>query len=1014
MSKINHLLRQNPVAIVGMASVFADAENLEQYWENIVEGVDCIKEIPATRWNIEDYYDPDPRSPDKTYCKVGGFLPDLNFNPLEFGLPPNILAVTAASQLLGLAVARDALIDAGYAPGSERLTAEVRERTGVILGVGGGQKLIIPLTARLQYPVWTKALRSMGMPEAQIDEVVEKIKAAYIPWTENSFPGLLGNVIAGRIANRFDLGGVNSVVDAACAASLSATKMALAELIEGRCDMMITGGVDTDNSIFMYMSFSKTPAFSQQGSIRPFDHESDGMLIGEGVGMVVCKRLEDALRDGDRIYATIRGIGGSSDGRYKSVYAPRPQGQALAMQRAYDEAGFDASTVGLIEAHGTGTGAGDPSEGESMKMVFGKNDPALNHIALGSVKSQIGHTKAAAGVAGLIKAALALHHKILPGTINVTQPNPKLNIATSPLYVNAATRPWFRKQGDLPRRAGVSAFGFGGVNIHLALEEHEADHQGPYRRNAPHKILLWNGAGETALEQQLREARTQLEGTEAGKVLRALAQRSVEDVIPAAHARLGMVAASVEEARQKLTLALQLLDKNRGQAKWEHPLKGIWYRQRAKASLEKTVALFSGQGAQYPNMGDALAANFPTVRAAFERANQLFEAEEQAPLTATVYPIPVFNDTDRRAQQQRLTLTQFAQPAIGALSAGMYQLLRDVGFEADLFAGHSYGELTALWAAGVLDDAAFYELSKARGQAMAAIPGQDAGTMLAVKTDQSTIAEKIRSWQGVKIANVNSPSQIILGGPTETLQELKTQLKVEGYMCSLLPVSAAFHTPFVGHAQAPFAEAIAAQTFRAPQRPVYSNTTGQAHTSDPATIKTKLANHLLQPVLFRDEIENLYAAGGRIFIEFGPKSILTNLAKETLHGRDCTFIALNPQASKNSDRQFREGVVQLAVLGIPVQRFDRFQAPAAAEVPVGKLNVRISGYNHVSERTQKNYRELLQTTKHPLAAAPVPTPASPVKDQPMTPEERAILTRIQSDMAQLAAQQNRIEALLTA
>ena len=334
MSNFDQLLRSNPVAIIGMASVFADAENLEQYWENIVGGVDCIKEIPATRWAIDDYYDPDPRTPDKTYCKVGGFLPEIDFNPMEFGLPPNILEVTDASQLLGLAVARDALIDAGYAPGSDKLSQPVKDKTGVILGVGGGQKLIIPLTARLQYPIWRRALETLGMPEGQIEEVIEKIKDAYIPWTENSFPGLLGNVIAGRIANRFDLGGINSVVDAACAASLSATKMALSELIEGRCDMMITGGVDTDNSIFMYMSFSKTPAFSRQGSIRPFDHESDGMLIGEGVGMVVCKRLSDALRDGDRIYATINGIGGSSDGRYKSVYAPRPQGQALAMQRA--------------------------------------------------------------------------------------------------------------------------------------------------------------------------------------------------------------------------------------------------------------------------------------------------------------------------------------------------------------------------------------------------------------------------------------------------------------------------------------------------------------------------------------------------------------------------------------------------------------------------------------------------------------------------------------------------------
>ncbi|MBL4577816.1 MAG: polyketide-type polyunsaturated fatty acid synthase PfaA, partial [Flavobacteriales bacterium] len=374
MAETIDLLRKNPIAIVGMSSMFADADNIDKYWENILLGVDSIKEIPDSRWSIEDYYDPDPNVPDKTYCKVGGFIPDVDFDPMEFGLPPNILEVTDASQLLALMVAKDALIDAGYAPGSEKLTVEVKEKTGVILGVGGGQKLITPLTGRLQYPVWRKALESIGLPEDKIEEAIEKMSTAYIPWNENSFPGMLGNVISGRVANRFDLSGINCVVDAACAASLSAIKMAVGELLEGRCDMMITGGVDTDNSPFMYMSFSKTPAFSRKGSIRPFDHESDGMLIGEGVGMIVCKRLDDAVRDGDRIYATINGLGSSSDGRFKSVYAPRPQGQALAMNRAYEEAGFEASTVGLIEAHGTGTVAGDLSEGKSMKMVFSEKE----------------------------------------------------------------------------------------------------------------------------------------------------------------------------------------------------------------------------------------------------------------------------------------------------------------------------------------------------------------------------------------------------------------------------------------------------------------------------------------------------------------------------------------------------------------------------------------------------------------------------------------------------------------
>ncbi len=471
----NSALSKTPIAIIGLAGVFPQAENVQEYWDNIVKEVDSITEVPPSRWRIEDYYDPDPTAPDKTYCKRGGFLPDINFNPMEFGLPPNILEVTDASQLLSLVVAKAAMNDAGYGEGIDFN----RARTGVVLGVGGGQKLITPLTSRLQYPIWDRVLESSGVAEADRAQIIEKMKKAYIHWEENSFPGMLGNVISGRVANRLDLGGMNCVVDAACAASLAAIKMAVTELTDYRADTMITGGVDTDNSIFMYMSFSKTPAFSLKNEIRPFDADSDGMMIGEAVGMLVLKRLADAERDGDRIYAVIKGIGTSSDGRYKSIYAPRASGQAMAVARAYQDAGFDPATVGLVEAHGTGTPAGDPTEFAGLNEVFSHNNPNKQHIALGSVKSQIGHTKAAAGAASLIKTVLALHHRILPPTLNVDLPHPKMDIENTPFYLNTHSRPWLPPHNGLPRRAGVSAFGFGGTNFHFALEEYVSEHTGP-------------------------------------------------------------------------------------------------------------------------------------------------------------------------------------------------------------------------------------------------------------------------------------------------------------------------------------------------------------------------------------------------------------------------------------------------------------------------------------------------------------------------------------------------------
>lgn len=319
------------VAIIGMSCIFPHAENIEKYWYNIVNEIDAITDIPANRWDIEEYYDSDKKVADKIYTKRGGFIPDIDFDPLEFGLPPNILEITDVSQLLALVVAKNLFKDANYIDPPTSLL----EKTSVILGVGGGQKLITPLTSRLQYPIWEKVLKSCNISSPSRDRIIEKLKHAYVKWEEDSFPGLLGNVIAGRIANKFNLGGTNCVVDAACASSLAAVKMAVSDLTEHRADMVITGGVDTDNSPFMYMCFSKTPAFTTDSQCKPFDDNSKGMLIGEGIGMVMLKRLDDAIKAGDKIYSVIKGIGASSDGGSKSIYAPDSIGQAKALRRAY-------------------------------------------------------------------------------------------------------------------------------------------------------------------------------------------------------------------------------------------------------------------------------------------------------------------------------------------------------------------------------------------------------------------------------------------------------------------------------------------------------------------------------------------------------------------------------------------------------------------------------------------------------------------------------------------------------
>ena len=354
-----------PVAVVAMTAIYPGESGLEGYWRTLTGGRDAISDVPPSHWLIEDYFDPDPKAVDRTYCKRGGFIDPVHFDPVQFGLPPNALPATDSAQILALIAAKQVLDKA------TRGGAEVDlDRVDVVLGVASTTELVVQMSARLQRPIWRKAMLENGLPDDEAEEICRDIADHYPPWVESTFPGLLGNVVAGRVANRLNLGGSNFVTDAACASSLSALQVALHRLYLHESDLVLTGGVDALNDVMMYMCFSKTPAFSQTGDCRPFSDAADGTIIGEGVGMLALKRLSDAERDGDEIHAVIRGLGSSSDGRASSVYAPRSEGQAKALRRAYERAGYEPSTVGLLEAHGTATKAGDVAEFAALKSVF--------------------------------------------------------------------------------------------------------------------------------------------------------------------------------------------------------------------------------------------------------------------------------------------------------------------------------------------------------------------------------------------------------------------------------------------------------------------------------------------------------------------------------------------------------------------------------------------------------------------------------------------------------------------
>ncbi|WP_051327251.1 type I polyketide synthase [Desulfatibacillum aliphaticivorans] len=985
--ELQSLLRKNPIAVIGMASIFPGASNLFQYWENILHEIDSITPVPEDRWKISDYYDPDPAAPDKTYSRVGGFLPEIDFDPMEFGLPPNILEVTDVSQLLALIVAREVMEDAGYNKGQDR------SRVGVTLGVGGGQKLYLPLTSRLQYPVWKEVLTKSGLSEDEANAIVDKIKKAYIPWEENSFPGMLGNVIAGRVANRLDLGGMNCVLDAACGGSLAAMKMAVSDLAEGRSDMMITGGVDTDNSPFMYLCFAKTPALSKKEYCSPFDENSDGILIGEGVGMVLLKRLEDAQRDNDRIYAVIKGVGASSDGRFKSIYAPRPEGQARALKRAYRDAGFSPAAIGLVEAHATGTVAGDMAEFTALKSVFGEETQEKGVIAIGSVKSQIGHTKTAAGTAGFIKAALALHHKILPPTINVTKPNPKLGMEDSPFYINTTARPWALSNG-MPRRASVSAFGFGGSNFHFILEEAPKAEEKEYRiHRMPRTIVLHASTGEE-LQAACKNALANLEAQEDFDALAA----AWAGEIPSSHPRVGFAARTVEEAQELLKQALSALEENGAAKAWTLP-HGVFFGPRALSPDAKVAALFSGQGSQYVNMGREASLGYPQALAAFEGVDRVFHAAGEAPLTQAVFPKPCFDPKEDKKKKEVLNNTRFAQPAIGAYSAGLFNILKRAGLQPDFCAGHSFGEITALWASGVLDDQAFYTLAHARGKAMAKpdAEGFDPGAMLAVMGNVEKIKEHVDALDGVQIANFNSPKQVVCAGSTPAIKDAAQSLKKAGFRTVPLKVSAAFHTPLVGHAAEPFAKAIASVKVQTPNIPVYSNTTAEPFPQDSQAIARMMGEHILNPVRFSRQIENMYAAGARVFVEFGPKNVLTSLVGVILKDKPHMAIALD-KGDPQGGGDLAKAAAQLRVAGVLARDIDPFQRPMPKRAKKqSPLNIKLNGSNYVSEKTRKAYqdslsdgfaieRTVMKNEQPSQSSAPAPAPAPKAPEAAFAPK----------------------------
>lgn len=985
------------IAVVGMGALFAGARNLSEFWGNVLAGKDCIEQVPEAFWNYQDYYAADPFTRDKTYCKRGGFLPSVQFDCLEFGIPPSVMESISLNQLLALKVAKDALIDARLL-GNNQIKYD-KNRTGVILGANLGGSAF-PLRERITLPKRMQDMLSKyGVDDSVINKVVGDIQDGYIDWNENSFPGFLTNIVSGRIVNRFDFGGPNFTVDAACASSLCAMMQAMYELQSGNCDAVLTGGVNVSNDPLAYLSFSKTPALSLKNNIRPYDKAADGMLVGDGIGMMVLMRLEDAEASGQRIYAVIAGLGSASDGKAKSIYAPRMEGQLLALQRAYENSDISPAQISLMEGHGTGTPVGDLCEIKTLKQFFGQQALPNESIALGSVKSQIGHTTQAAGAASAIKMALALHHKVLPPTINVEQPNPDYQLEKSPFYLNVAPVPWVH---DRPHRrcAAVSSFGFGGINYHLLLEEYVPATVQPWQRvNAlPHLVLL---AAEDNTQLQAKcqsmldrvNALTELESE--ASVVDAFCSRQ----IPAAYCRVGFVAEDRAVLRDKLSKILPLLA-DTSKAQWQLPA-GIFYRRSAVNADAKLVVMFSGQGAQYPEMGKSLALNFPEMHAAFAEVDQQLLAQGRPSLTSLLFPSG-WDLSQRDAEQTRLNRTEHVQPALAAFCAGAYGILANRGFKPDFLLGHSFGELTALWAAGSLSRKELFRLSIARGQAMQASKDAsgDPGAMLAVAKPPADLKQLLAAVSGVQIANLNSPEQVVLSGSTAGIARVAEQLGERNLKVVRLPVSGAFHSAHMRNAVQEFAKALQQTEFNAPALPVYANMSAEPHSAN-THFQTLLAAHLESPVLFQQSIESAYRDGGRIFLEIGPKSILTSFAEASLRGKDAHLVSLNPAPKKDAVLQLLEAIAQLQVLGVAMAD-DPYRRPAEPATAPGKgkagVVVTLQGRHYFTPESLERINRA--GSAFGVGSSLTEAAAEPKTAQPKRPALAALMAKTKTSMSE--------------
>jgi acyl transferase domain-containing protein len=950
------------IAIVGVGAVLPDAPNAPTFWQNICEKRYSIRDVPPGRWDPALYYDEDHNAPDKTYTKIGSWVQGFEFDWKRFRIPPRVAAAMDEGQQWAVTIAAEALADYGF---PERSLDT--DRTGVIMGTAMGGELHYDTALRIAFPLYSRWLESVGEFRALPADVQAAILKNWhttmdgtLPQvTEDTMPGELANIVSGRVANVLNMRGPNFITDAACASTMAAIDAAVDLLAEHHCDAVICGGVDRNMGASSFVKFCKIGALSATGS-RPFGDGADGFVMGEGSAAFLLKRLEDAERDGDKIYAVIRGVGASSDGKGKGITAPNPLGQVLAIQRAWDNAGVDPATATLVEAHGTSTRVGDVAELESLAKVF--SGAERGRIALGSAKSNIGHLKAGAGAAGLLKATMAVYHKVLPPTLNAEKPNPSADFSSSPFRLNHELRAWERPSG-YPRRAGVSAYGFGGTNFHIVLEEYEP---GMLERERN----MYSGASTGNGSSASVAGGGAVAGTAPPRGILALGAASptaLKDTLDALFARVGsgymppLASPDPAELAQPERIVIdfgnhdELLDrlkKAQKAAGFDNPQ--AWRALQAQGVFRgsdkapgKIAFLFPGQGSQYTNMGRQLAAFSPAVAAVFEEADTVMTPILGRPLTSYIF-VDADDPAAMKQAERDLMQTAITQPAMLTIDTAIATLLAEYGFRPDMVMGHSLGEYAALIAAGIMPFAHALEAAAARGSEMTRVSMDDNGWMAAVMAPLDVIQQTLDEIDDyVVIANINSYSQCVIGGNSKAVEEAINRFVQKGFQAMRIPVSHAFHTRIVAPASGPLRQVLNRLSISSPQLPLVANVTGELYPTGVEQIKDILEQQIASPVQWIKGLETLYANGVRTFVEVGSKKALKGFVDDVL-GKKPDVVSLFSNHPKSGDlASFNHALCGLYAAG--------YGLSAAAPAPVPQ----------------------------PMASTPAPTPAPAPAPAPM-------------------------------